>query len=184
MSSSGSPFPPPPPLFKMQWGHTEPKKNPDAIKNGDTRQDVYLSTPAIGFLTQLWAALAGSGGLIPILINIPIPVAGSVAAYDVVAINGTGQAFAPDITVVADGKAIIGIATSTGSVGSTINVQPVGIVSNSAWTWTPGVAIWCGAGGVLTQTAPTGAGNFVRRMGVSMSATEMMISIGELVELT
>lgn len=175
MSSPGLPtanFPVPPPLFRLPF---------TVDQNGTV---AHLTTPAIGFLTQLWAALQGSGGIIPILIYIPFPAAGSITAYNAVFINGVGQAAAPDLTVIADGQAIIGVAVSTGSVGSNIYVQSFGIVSNSAWTWTDGEPIWCGASGVLTQTVPTGAGNWVRKIGIAVSSTDMMIQIGEVVELT
>lgn len=176
MSSPGTPqasFPIPPPLFKAPFGTVQGE------------QLVYLTTTAIGFLTELWAGMQGGGGIIPALLNIAIPTSGAITAYNVVSISGIGQATAPDITVIADGLGIIGIATSAASgSGLSINVQPIGVVSNSAWTWTPGAPVWCGAGGVPTQTAPTGAGNWVRKVGVAVSATDMEIQLGELVELT
>lgn len=165
-------FPIPPPLAKIPFVVQE---------NG-----IYLlSQPAIGCLTALWAGLQGSGGVIPSLLIISVPTAGSVTAYTAVAINAVGQAIAPDNTVIADGLGIFGIATTAGATsGVSINVQAIGLVSNSAWTWTPGEPIWIGNGGVLTQTNPTGAGIWVKKAGVAISATDMYIGFGELVSLT
>ncbi len=182
----GASFPIPPPLFKAPFGTVKDSGGSfDLGENNKGEKLVYLTTTAIGFLTELWAAIQGGGGIIPSLLSIAIPAAGVITAYDVVSINAIGQAIAPNITVVADGLGIIGIATTAASgSGLSINVQPIGVVSNPVWTWTPGAPVWCGAGGVLTQTAPTGAGNWVRKIGVAVSATDMEIQIGELVELT
>lgn len=162
----------PPPLFRAPF-----------VQDKEGNQ-YFLTSPAQGFLQQLWNGLAGSGGVIPSIISIPIPVTGSVTAYNAVTVNSSGQAAAPDITVIADGLGLAGVATSSGSTGTTVTIQCLGTVTNSAWTWTPGGAIWCGAGGVLTQTAPSAAGDWVGRVGTALSATTMLIELGELVELT
>ncbi len=166
-------FPVPPPLTKLPWATL-----------GADGHLVFLTPPSISFLTELWAALQGGGGIIPSVIAISLPASGSVAAYNVVSVNGVGLVTAPDITNIADGLSIIGFATSSSPGGTSVSIQPTGLVTYSGWTWTPGGIIWCGAGGVPTQTATTGAGNWIRRVGVAISATEIMIGIGELVELT
>lgn len=173
MSGSGqipaASFPIPPPLAKLPMVD---------IKTGMATQ------PFIGFLTELWAGLQGSGGVIPSLLYLTLPIAGSVTAYSAVALNGIGQLIAPDNTVISDGLAIIGIATSSGSTGTTATVQAIGLVTNSAWTFTPGEPVWIDNAGALTQTAPTGAGIWIKKAGVAVSATDLYIGFGELVELT
>lgn len=174
MSGSGqaSSFPVPPPLAKLPWSTTTDGKL------------TYLTNPSYNFLLQLWAGLQGGGGLIPSLVSVPFPTITPVTAFSVVTINGAGQAASPNLTVISDGLGIIGVSTSASSGGTAINVQPVGIVTNSAWTWTSGVPVWCGVAGALTQTAPSTPGQWVRKIGVAVSATAMEIQIGELVELT
>lgn len=176
MSSQGTPlpeasFPIPPPLFKLPF---------TTVRDGIG----YLTPPAVGMLTQLWAAIQGSGGLIPSFLIVTFPVAGTVAAGGAVAVNGIGEAFSPDITVVADGLAVVGIATSSGIVGGNVNVQPFGIVTDPTWTWVPGEKVWCGDGGVLSQTVTTTPGNWALSVGTAISASSIAVNIAMLVELT
>jgi hypothetical protein len=76
----------------------------------------------------------------------------------VVALDGAGNAYYPDLTVPADVARIVGVTLHAAVAGT-----PVGIVTSRdftepAWSWSPG-RIYCAlSGGALTQIAPaTGA---------------------------
>ena len=74
-------------------------------------------------------------------------------------------------------QAVTGIAT-TGAVmvGSSVTVKILGTITYAGWAWTPGYAIYNGINGVLTQTAP-GTGNYIREVGVALSATSMLVRV-------
>lgn len=73
----------------------------------------------------------------------------------VVALDGAGNAYYPDLTVPADVARIVGVTLHAATAGT-----PVGIVTSHdftepAWNWSPG-RIYCAlSGGALTQTVPT-----------------------------
>ncbi|MFK3971123.1 hypothetical protein ACI2KS_10390 [Pseudomonas sp. NPDC087358] len=70
----------------------------------------------------------------------------------------------------------LGLAITSGSIGTDINIQTQGFVDDSSWSWTEG-HVWCGANGVLTQTPPTTGWDFI--IGFATSATRLYIDLNE-----
>jgi hypothetical protein len=46
------------------------------------------------------------------------------------------------------------------------------------WTWTPGLDIWLGDNGLMTQTFPVVAA-FSQRLGFALSATRIWVDLSE-----
>ena len=68
-----------------------------------------------------------------------------------------------------DADRAIGITTGAAALGQSASVLPSGPMTEPSWTWTPGLPLFIGAAGVLTQTAPpTGK---VRRIAFALTAT-------------
>lgn len=65
----------------------------------------------------------------------------------------------------------IAIALESGT--GTKKLLLVGFIRNAGWSWTVGGLIYVGTSGVLTQTTPSGSGDFVQVVGVATSATEI-----------
>lgn len=45
-----------------------------------------------------------------------------------------------------------------------------------SWGWTPGLPVFCGPDGVLTQIVPT-SGLWLRQVGAAVSATEITVDL-------
>ena len=71
----------------------------------------------------------------------------------------------------------IGIAISAAPTTGNINILQVGLVSNSAWTWTAGDVIYVNTtDGQLTNVAPSGSGKVVQRVGIAKNATTVLFN--------
>ena len=82
-----------------------------------------------------------------------------------------------DADVEATTKGLIGIAMAAISANSTGKVSILGRVYNAGWSWTVGAPIYvsCTAGGI-TQTAPSGSGDQVRKIGHALSSTTIIFN--------
>lgn len=69
----------------------------------------------------------------------------------------------------------IGIVGITLTAGTTVNARFSGSMQDGGWSWTAGEAIYCGANGILTHTAP--ATGWTRRVAEAISATEIIVNI-------
>lgn len=203
MSSPGTPlpaasFPVPPPLAQLQF--VDPKTG-------------MFTVVGLSFMTQMWAALQGSGGVIPTYLNkalaegnifvgqqdgnasgVPLSGDASIVADGEITVSRvrvqmtaaidlsghravfattSGEANYPDIAVLADGIAVMGITTGAIVAGQSGPVQIAGEMSEPSWTWAAGGQIYVGDGGVLTQTVPSGA--WVLLIAVARTATDITI---------
>ena len=73
------------------------------------------------------------------------------------------------------------VVLSTEAGTGTREVLLKGIARNDAWSWTPGQPIYVSTTvGALTQTAPSGAGDLVQRVGWAITADVMLFEPGDL----
>lgn len=73
------------------------------------------------------------------------------------------------------------VVLSTEAGTGTREVLLKGIARNDAWSWTPGQPIYVSTTtGTLTQTAPSGAGDQVQRVGWAITADVMLFEPGDL----
>lgn len=98
---------------------------------------------------------------------------GSVNANTVVCAVAGGVSN-PDITNPLDVLSIVGIATVAGSGGQTLTVMALGPLTVSGANFSLG-PVYCGTGGVLTQTLP-GVGAILQ-VGVATSSTTLQVAI-------
>jgi hypothetical protein len=91
-----------------------------------------------------------------------------------------GLAYKADKDSLTEVKGIFGIAPGAIGNGAVGPVAFTGQLSDSSWTWVSG-PIFCGTDGALTQTAPTSG--HIRRVAQAMSATTLVISLGEIIDL-
>lgn len=89
--------------------------------------------------------------------------------------SDAGTIYPVDTTEADHAAAVIGLALqSVTAIGNTVDVQRAGTVSDSSWTWLPGV-VWCGADGALTQTP--GSTGWLLQAGRVINATTVDIDI-------
>lgn len=72
-------------------------------------------------------------------------------------------------------RSCIGLSYGAVTIGNILRVVTAGTVQFSGWNWTPGLSVFVGPNGTLTQTRPT-TGALVR-FGVATKNTRIFINI-------
>lgn len=119
-----------------------------------------------------------SGGIVAANIDTSLVAGESISALRCITTNGSGQAVYATPDTLAN-AVVIGISTTSGSSGETITVKTTGELTDASWNWTKG-AIYLGANGVLTQTAPSG-GSIVVHVAKAITTTKILIDIDTII---
>lgn len=98
---------------------------------------------------------------------------GTVSALRVLS-SGDGTVSHADPSVLGDGLLCCGVSVTAANDTEALTVRSDGVMVDGGWTWAPGV-IWCGAAGVLTQTAPTSG--WLMEVGRALNATTAVIDL-------
>lgn len=120
-----------------------------------------------------------SGGIVAANIDTSIVASTSISALRCITTDGSGLAKYATPDTLAN-SVVIGISTTAGGAGDTITVKTTGELSDASWSWTKG-AIYLGANGALTQTAPTG-GSIVVHVAKAITATKIIIDIDTIIQ--
>ena len=72
----------------------------------------------------------------------------------VLAVEDDGEVVLADYQDVDHADRIVGIGLSAAGIGGDILVQKMGLITNSAWSWTVGKGIFFDEDGILTQDVP------------------------------
>lgn len=80
-----------------------------------------------------------------------------------------------------EARSVYGISLGAASSGQSMQVQTLGDLEEPSWTWTPGLPIYLGLNGALTQTVPVA--NQQIQIGVAITATKAFIRLGQAIEL-
>lgn len=88
-----------------------------------------------------------------------------------VTINSAGQIAYPDLTT--NTSFVVGISTTSASIGDLATIQISGTQTEPAWSWTPGAPVFASTNGVLTQTPP--ATGQVLCIGYAVTPTKIII---------
>lgn len=107
-------------------------------------------------------------------------VAGEILSALHAVYEWNGQVFTLDYRDAAHIGLLSGITLTAAQLGSPINVQGLGPLEASGWSWQPG-PVWLGAAGALTQTPP--ADGFDVLIGAAVSATRLLINLQPPIEL-
>lgn len=119
-----------------------------------------------------------SGGIVAANIDTSLVAGESISALRCITTNGSGQAVYATPDTLAN-AVVIGVSTTSGSSGETITVKTTGELTDASWNWTKG-AVYLGANGVLTQTAPSG-GSIVVHVAKAITATKILIDIDTII---
>jgi hypothetical protein len=137
---------------------------------------VRLDLSSVGLQGPAGPAGAAGGSLIK------TAGAPAVSGHRVVVSSGPDDVVHADTTVLAHASAVLGVTEGSASAGSPVTVRTAGEIIEGTWAWTPGLPLFCGAGGVLTQTPPN-SGAWVRIVGHAESATKIMVALREPIAL-
>jgi len=106
------------------------------------------------------------------VLTITAPVA--IGGHRVIAAVGDEIHYAdPDDIATAQ---VIGLTVNAAGPGDELEVVLRGSVTNSSWSWAPGLPLYLGANGVLTQSPPSPAAAWVRVLGTALSATRILFN--------
>ena len=120
-----------------------------------------------------------SGGIVPAAIDTTLVASTSLSALRCITTDSSGLAkyATPDSLANA---VVIGISTTAANTGENITIKTSGQITDASWNWTKG-AIYLGANGALTQTAPTG-GSIVVHVAKAITATTLIIDIDTIIQ--
>jgi hypothetical protein len=120
-----------------------------------------------------------SGGMVPAAIDTTLVASTSLSALRCITTDSSGLAkyATPDSLANA---VVIGISTTAASTGQNITIKTSGQITDASWNWTKG-AIYLGANGVLTQTAPSG-GSIIVHVAKAITATTLIIDIDTIIQ--
>jgi hypothetical protein len=120
-----------------------------------------------------------SGGIVPAAIDTTLEASTSLSALRCITTDSSGLAkyATPDSLANA---VVIGISTTAANTGENITIKTSGQITDALWNWTKG-AIYLGANGSLTQTAPTG-GSIIVHVAKAITATTLIIDIDTIIQ--
>lgn len=70
---------------------------------------------------------------------------------------------------------VIGITSNAASSGGAVSVVSAGAMTEGSWSWTPGLPIYAGLNGALTQTPPVSG--WLRILGFATSPTSIVVQL-------
>jgi hypothetical protein len=149
--------------------------------------NAYIQPPTVAYPGQVCAVNDGSTVKV-YKVNPDYTVselaAGSSTQEGVVSITA-GQALSGQRAVLASGvyadnssiatALAIGITTGAVSNGASATVKVSGSIIEPTWSWTLGLPVYLGTGGLLTQTVPTTG--VVLEIGKPVTSTQLFINI-------
>jgi hypothetical protein len=96
---------------------------------------------------------------------------GAIGAFQTVCIHTTtGEVVISDADAIGT-MPVIGIAPAAITDTHTGTILLQGFIRDDDWNWTLGGILYAsGTAGAMTQTAPTGSGDFVQAVGIALSA--------------
>jgi hypothetical protein len=97
------------------------------------------------------------------------------------AVNASGLAVLADSGNIAQLGEFLGVCVGSTVASGQVSIQYKGQLTYNGWSWTLGVPIFLGAGGVLTQIPPTAG--FLQEVGIPLSANSMLIQIADPIHL-
>ena len=148
------------------------------VITNDLIVDVVNDQPTVNIVSESITLDIESGGIVAANIDTTLTASTSISALRCITTDGSGLAkyATPDTLANA---VVIGISTTSGIAGDTITVKTTGELSDASWSWTKG-AIYLGANGALTQTAPSG-GSIVVHVAKAITATKIIIDIDTII---
>lgn len=99
----------------------------------------------------------------------------AIAAGQVVRINSDGKAAKSSNISYEYVRATVGVASLSAAVGELVPIVNRGPISNDAWNWTPGAAVFLSEDGNLSHSAPAAWSEC--RVGVAQSANTIWLTM-------
>lgn len=101
------------------------------------------------------------------------PTAQAVSGHVAIVLDALGQCLPADCAN-ATHHAVAGITTQAATLGQSVEVTSRGPLEHSGWVFTPGLPVFLGLAGALTQSLP-GTAVFSKVLGVAVSPTRISV---------
>lgn len=98
-----------------------------------------------------------------------------LSGHIVVTLDEQGHALTADPTVAAHGNSVVGISKNAAVAGSAIEIATADTLTHAGWTFTPGLPVFAGLAGAVTQNPPVAA--WQKAIGVARTATTIVIAL-------
>lgn len=105
----------------------------------------------------------------------------ALGGHKVVKAGPLGAVYYADSDYPVDAGGVLGVTMNAALTGDPVNVQATGEMDESSWSWTPGLPVFLGPLGTLTQTPPITGFQLV--IGVASAPTKLVISIKQAIIL-
>lgn len=99
----------------------------------------------------------------------------SLGGHRAVVLDNTEHAIYADKDTPQHATKVLGITTGSAIADSSVPIQTYGEITEPSWAWTPGLPVYLGTNGLLTQAAP--ATGFLLVIGFAITATKIFIDI-------
>lgn len=136
--------------------------------------NVNTLTPQLDIVTEDVVLVVESGGSVGANVDTSLIAGTSISALRCITTDANGEAKYATPDTLANAL-VIGISKTSGNAGDTIVVKTSEQMTDASWSWTKG-AIYLGANGTLTQTAPS-AGSVVVHVAKAITATTIIVDI-------
>ncbi len=101
----------------------------------------------------------------------------AIGGHRMLATNAAGQIVYATNTEPMHAHTLLGLSTHAAAAGATLAVLQAGPIAEPSWAWAPGLPLFLGASGLLTQTPPAPpAAAFSLVVGFALSATEIFLT--------
>lgn len=105
----------------------------------------------------------------------PATASENISAFQLVALNGSGQAYLPSSAVPADAPRVLGFAATSALTGETFQVITTGIIDTPA-VWTPGPQYLGTTPGTLSSTPPS-APDFELWVATAATSSRLIVNV-------
>lgn len=100
---------------------------------------------------------------------------GPLSGHRVVRPTTAGAVGYASSAIAMDANSALGITVGAALSGASIDVQAAGEMTEASWSWLPGLPVFLGLNGLLTQVPPSSGFQLV--VGVAVTATKLAINI-------
>ncbi len=105
----------------------------------------------------------------------------ALSGHRVVKVEANGKVAYADNTNPADAGQVLGVTLNAALPGDVANVQVTGELTESSWAWVPGLPVYLGTAGTLTQTLPVAGFQLV--VGIAVAPNKLVIGIKQAIIL-
>lgn len=160
-------------------------KSPEAVsqRGGAVSVRVRQQNPVVKSVAAATAIATAAVELYREQANaLPLVAGETLSGHRAVYTGADGLAHYASANDPASARAVLGITKNAAAEGGQVSVVIAGPVSEPSWSWTPGLPIFLGANGALTQAVP--ASGVVVELGSAVTPTSMNVRIQEPVFLS